>query len=204
MLTDTEIAILLRDENTYSEVISLKKKILKKDLSLLHIGDDDFVALVLMSPTIGIALANDSLSHFEQTSLLRKARTLSHGGFFHKKDPIIKSLNFLIENFKDWESGCYQLVKVILHNTLSDNKILYDDLKKPEYSTGEFEKDILNAPYIFIKLLTFLFLIGEDDILNIGMIHRIEYKKILTIGEELDLNNMPIFKSFCDAFTVID
>jgi len=61
---------------------------------------------------------------------------------------------------------------------------------------------MLNAPYVFIKFLSFIFLEEEDDLMNDRIISKVEHKKILEIGKKLDIAEIPLFKIFWDTFEV--
>ena len=200
MLTDSEIVTLMQDERVLEATLELKREFLKAEAQFLDIGDDDFVSLMLMAPSIGVALANGSISLFEELSLNKKARFLSRGSYFLKKDPIVHGMKYLIKNFDKWEMTCYEFVRVVMHSTLTKNKTIYDTLCNPETSTGDLSQDILNAPYIFVKFISFLFLEEEDDMLNTRSISQVEFDKVKSIGAKLGIGDIPVFQLFCNTF----
>jgi len=202
MLTDSEIVTLMQNQSVLQATLELKKDFLRAEAEFLDIGDDDFVSLMLMAPSIGVALANGSISLFEELSLNKKARFLSRGSYFLKKDPIVHGMKFLIKNFTTWEVRCYEFVRLVMNSTLSNNPFIEKVLRNPESTTGDFSKDILNAPYILVKFLSFLFLEEEDDLLNTRRISQIEFEKVKDIGEQVGLGDMPLFHLFCATFEV--
>lgn len=204
MLTDSEIVTLMQDETVLESTIELKKQFLKAEAQFLDIGDDDFVSLMLMAPSIGVALANNSISLFEELSLNKKARFLSRGSYFLKKDPIVHGMKYLIKNFDRWEDTCYDFVKTVMHSTLDKNEVIYKTLGDPKSSTGDLSRDILNAPYIFVKFISFLFLEEEDDMLNTRSISKVEHQKVKEIGDKIGIGHIPVFQLFCDTFELRD
>ena len=50
----------------------------------MDLSEHDFLSLILMTPTVGIALANGSISLFEELALNKMARKMSKGGYFLK------------------------------------------------------------------------------------------------------------------------
>lgn len=202
MLTDSEIVTLMQDKKVLEATLELKKDFLRTEATFLDIGDDDFVSLMLMAPSIGVALANGSISLFEELSLNKKARFLSRGSYFLKKDPIVHGMKYLIKNFDTWESRCYDFVKLVMNSTINKNAVIQQTINDPASSTGDFSQDILNAPYIFVKFLSFLFLEEEDDLLNTRRISTIEYDKVKSIGDKIGIGDIPLFQLFCTTFEV--
>ena len=166
MITDSEFVPLMNDKEVLNATMNLKREFLTSEMDFIELGDDDFVALVFLAPTVGIALANGTISLYEQLILNNKARKLSRGSYFLKRDPLLKGLRFLIENFDSWEDKFYSLVKVVMHSSLKRNSLVYKTLKSEDSLSGDLRIDMLNAPYVFIKFLSFIFL----DFLILGII----------------------------------
>ena len=200
MITDSELVVLMQDQEVLKAVLKLKTDFLTSEMDFMHMSDDDFVSLVLLTPSIGIALANDSISLYEELVLNRKARTLSRGSYFLKIDPISPAVKYLIANFEHWEESFYELIKVMLHATLKESPVISEALFNKDSSTGNVGKDILNAPYIFVKFLGFLFVEDVDDLLNTKGIEQSELDKIQFIGKKLGIADAPVFQKFCESF----
>jgi hypothetical protein len=202
MITDSELIVLMQDQEVLKAVLNLKTDFLTSEMDFMHMSDDDFVSLVLLTPSIGVALANGSISLYEELMLNRKARKLSRGSYFLKTDPISPAVKHLIANFETWEESFYGLVKMMVHSTLKGSPVISDSLFNKDSSTGDFGKDILNAPYIFVKFLGFLFVEDVDDLLTTQGVEEAELEKIKFIGEKLGIANAPVFQSFCESFEV--
>ncbi len=87
---------------------ALKQEFVNKEAEFLDISDHDFLALAMMTPTVGIALANGSVSLFEELALNKKARKLSKGGYFLKRDPVVDGMKYLIKDFDIWRNKFFE------------------------------------------------------------------------------------------------
>ncbi len=201
MLRENEIAVLMNNPEIVERTMNLKNEFSASNQEL-QLTDDDFISLILLAPTVGVALANGSISLFEELTLNKKARTLSRGSYFLKKDPVIYALKHLINDFATWELRFYDLLKSILNSTLAKSNAVSSLLRSEESSTKDIAVDLMNAPYIFIKFLSFMFLEDESDLLNQRNISKVEYNKIIDIAKHLELDEVPVFKSFCETFIV--
>ncbi len=204
MITDSEFVALMNDKDVLAATMNLKKDFLTSEMDFIELGDDDFVALVFLAPTVGIALANGTISLYEQLLLNNKARKLSRGSYFLKKDPVIKGLQFLIKNFTDWENKFYYLIEMVVHSSLKKNEMVYNTLKNEASLSGDFKVDVLNAPYVFVKFLSFIFLEEEDDLMNDRAISKVEHDKILEIAKKISIAEIPLFKVFWETFEVVE
>ncbi|MBD0404626.1 hypothetical protein [Flammeovirga sp. EKP202] len=202
MITGSELITLVRDADFFNEMQALKKDFLKVDPAFMDLSDDDFISIILITPSIGIALANGSVSHYEEITLRRKARKLSRRSFFQKNDPLAPALKYLSYNFSEWENRFYKLIKITMHSSLKENNVVLETLKNPSSLTGDLKRDILNAPFIFVKFISFLFMEEDDDLLNERAITEVELEKIKEIGTALEIDNVPIFNAFCESFVV--
>ena len=201
-MTGSELIALVREKEVMQAIMDLKKDFLKVDDNFMDMGDSEFISLILLAPSIGVALANGSVSLFEELTLNKKARKLSRRSFFLNSDPITPAVEYLIKNFPEWEDRFYQVIKVTMHSSLKKNNVILETLKNPDALTGDIKRDILNAPFIFVKFLSFLFLEEDDDLINERTINKVELEKILEIGRKLEIDNVPIFEAFCYTFTV--
>ena len=65
MFTENEVAIMLENKSIENSVVELKKDFIGQEAQYMELSDHDFLSLVLLTPSVGIALANNSVSLFE-------------------------------------------------------------------------------------------------------------------------------------------
>lgn len=202
MLTENELATLMTEEKVLAAMMELKKDFLNADSSLKKLSDDDFISLVMLGPSIGMSLANGAISLFEELSLNRKAQSLSNRKILGRDDPFTGAMKYLIKNFSDWEERIYGFIKVTMYASLKESPLVYETLRNPEAGTNDFNKDLLNAPYILVKFISFLFTAEENELASGRSVSKIEHQKITDIGAALGLGDVPVFRMFCDSFDV--
>lgn len=202
MLTESELVTLMEDQDVLDSVLALKKDFTESESKFTDLSHDDFISLVLLAPSVGVALANGSISLFEELSLNKKARSLSRKSYFLKRDPLAHALKYLIQHFDKWEDRFYELIRITMFSTLRKNEVLWVAFRDPNSSTGDLGMDIMNAPYIFVKLITFLFLEEENDMVTRRSISQVEFDKIVDIGKRLGLAEVPAFNTFIQGFDV--
>lgn len=201
MITEYEIATIIEDPAIKEEVSELKKRFLKAESPLYKMNNHDFLSLILLTPHVGVALANGSVSLFEELSLNKKARKFSKGGTFLRKDPVVHAMNLLINSYEKWEEDFLTALKSIMYQTFEkDHLLLRED--ESNLPTEEFHHLVMKTPYIFVKYLNAFFLTEEDAITMERKISEVEYDKILFIGKKLELDQVAIFKMFCATFNV--
>ena len=202
MFTEYEIETMCEIPAVQEATMALKKDFLKTEAPYLEITEHDFFSLVMMAPTVGIAMADGTISLFEEIALNKKARKLSKGGYFMKKDPVVYAMKFLIKNYYNWSDKFFSVLKVAMDNAcdlsnVSQRKI--DTTGKVDYK--EFKKEVLNSPYILIRFIASFFLENDEDIINSD--HKIgkeEYQRMTLIGEKLGLDQLVVFQMFCQTF----
>ena len=91
MFTEYEIESIIELPEILEATQALKKDFCKNEAPYLEISDHDFFSLVMMAPTVGMALADGTVSLFEELALNKKARKLSKGGYFMKKECVPQS-----------------------------------------------------------------------------------------------------------------
>ncbi|WKV11489.1 hypothetical protein [Marivirga harenae] len=197
MFTEAEIAVIIDNQEIDKIVESLRKDFLEKTAPYFEISNHDFLSLILLSPVVGKAMANNNISFKEEMSLQKKARKLSKGGFFLSKDPVADCMKFLIKNFKDWEDQFYLSINKIFH-------VLFEKetLSKANNTAVSYSIRVMEAPYILIRFISSLFLEREEDILNPGRLRKIEWEKIKSIGEKTGLSELNLFNEFMESFEV--
>ncbi|MCU0448260.1 MAG: hypothetical protein MUC97_00255 [Bernardetiaceae bacterium] len=181
MLTAEEILFLLAPGPVLAQVQAAKQ-----EWGFTDLADEDFFALVLLAPTVGMALANGSISLYEELALNKKARQLSKGNYFLRKDPFMGGLSRFVQEFARFEAGCYALINQAVAAQLPGG---------PPPSPH-----LMTAPYFLVKLLALLFLREEESILASRGISRTEMVKLREIGDALGLGNSAVFEAFCATF----
>lgn len=204
MFTEFEIASMIEIPAIHEATIALKKDFVRNEAPYLEISDHDFFSLVMMAPTVGIALANGSVSLFEELALNKKARKLSKGGYFMKKDPVVYAMKFLIKKYDTWCDKFYTLLQTSIEHSFNYeglNKQEFDQEKEVSYT--EYKRLVLRQPYILIRFISSFFLENDEEIISENrVIGKKEYEVMLRIGEKLGLSSIPVFQMFCKTFTV--
>ncbi|ADR20506.1 hypothetical protein MATR_18730 [Marivirga tractuosa] len=197
MFTEAEIAVIIENQEIEKITEELRTNFLEKTAPYFEISNHDFLSLILLSPVVGKAMANNNISFKEEMSLQKKARKLSKGGFFLSKDPVADCMKFLIKKFDEWEHEFYASIKKIFH-------ILFEKetIDRANDTSFSYEIRVMRAPYILVRFISSLFLEREEDILNPGRLRKIEWEKIKFIGEKTGLSELVLFNEFMDAFEV--
>lgn len=203
MLTSNEISIILEDPEVLEVVQQLKHDFREREAPYLDISDHDFLSLIIMMPSIAISLAAGDLSLLEEMALNKKARTISNGGYYLKKDPVVYAMKFLIGNAAEWEDRFLSTIKMLMEKTFDRTLINDDDTDHSKISESEFKRRLMNAPYMFIRFLhSFFWDDTHEDLSDRRQISKVEFAKVKEIGEKLDLSKTIIFKKFLDTFDV--
>lgn len=197
MFSENEIAIMIEIPEVLEAVTELKKDFVTNEANFLEISEHDFLSLIMMTPTVGIAKANGSISLFEELALNKMARKMSKGGFFMKVDPVAHAMKFLIKNFEPWEEKFIEVIKLCMRSTFD-----LDHLKKEKVDSDSFGLAIMHMPYLFVRCLSSFFLHDDADIVEERPISSVEYEKVKDIGNKLGLSDYPIFKAFCKTYEV--
>lgn len=202
MFTEYEIETMVEDQEILDATIELKKDFIRNEAPYLEISDHDFFSLIMMAPIVGIALANGSVSLFEELALNKKARKLSKGGYFMKKDPVVYAMKFLINKYDQWEEKFFDVLKLSMRNTFNRDAVVHEFDPNAEVSSSAYKKEVLATPYILIRFISSFFLEQDEDVINNRSIARVEYDCLLDIGKKLDLDQIPVFHMFCKTFNV--
>ncbi|MCC5944423.1 MAG: hypothetical protein JJT94_05765 [Bernardetiaceae bacterium] len=202
MLTESEINVLLNEEHFANTTQNLKAQFQKAAALEEELSYNDFFVLMMVMPSISIALANGKISIFEEISIFRKAQQLSRRKKIEKEDVLYQALTYLTSNFKEWETPFYTQIKNILYVSLQANPKLWAYIQSEDSVTGDYHKDLLNAPYILLKLIKFLFLEEEQELVGKHLISRSEHETIQKIGQTIDLHKIPLFQFFMASFDV--
>jgi hypothetical protein len=202
MFSENEVATIIEIPEVLDAVIAIRKEFIEKEANLLDISEHDFLSLILMTPTVGIALSNGTISLFEELALNKMARKMSKGGFFLKVDPVAHAMKFLIKSFDAWELPFYKVIKLCMSKTF-DIKVLKKtgDIEEENVIIG-FARELMQAPYAYVRFLTSFFLHDEAEVVEERSISKIEFDKIVEIGVKLEMSQYIVFNSFCKTFEV--
>lgn len=202
MFTENEVAAIISKEEVRQKVIELRKDFLNSEAQYFEINEHDFLSLMIMTPTIGIALANGSVSLFEEMALNKKARKLSLGGYLLKKDPVVVGMGFLIKAYDRWNQRFYQDLSDILWTLIDKDSLIGETSQIEESSTNhEYSLNGLNMPFLFIRCLTSFFMSDEDeDIVKERTVSKVELEVIKDIASKLGFDQIPFFQKFVTTF----
>ena len=202
MFTEYEIESLVENKAIMAATEELKKEFIKKEAPYLEISDEDFFSLLMMAPTVGVALADDSVTFFEEMALNKKARKLSKGGYFFQKDPVVFAMKYLLKSYKDWEDKFLAVVRIAMESSFDIKALEKDFDPNEEFTLSQYRMEVLACPYIFVRFLISFFLDGEDDMFEETTITETDLDTLKSIGEKLGLNKIPVFHHFCQTFIV--
>lgn len=203
MFTEFEIDTMMEIREIQQETFELKKYFIKNEAPYLDISDHDFFSLVMMAPTVGIAKADGKVTLFEELALNKKARKLSKGGYFMKKDPVVYAMKFVIKKFEDWEDNFYDLLRKTMHATFDMSSLETSEKIPEEVTYEEYKREVLRTPYALIRFISSFFLENDEDIINSRRtIGKSEYLAIQSIGAKLDLDKILVFQMFVKTFDV--
>jgi hypothetical protein len=203
MFNEHEIDYFLQEPEIQALVTDTRKKFILREAEFLQIGDHDFLSLIMITPSTGIALANGNISLFEELALNKMARKMSTGGYLLKKDPVAHAMKFLINDYDNWEMPFLEVIKRCLNYSFDPA-----DLERiPAQTDGDdpiriFVQHLMKAPYGFVRFLTSFFLHKESHLIHERHISKVEYNKILDLLGKLELDHYPVTRSFVKTFKV--
>jgi hypothetical protein len=202
MFTEYEIDTMVGIPAVLEATKALKREFMKAEAPYLDITDHDFFSLIMMAPTVGVAKADGNVSLFEELALNKKARKLSKGGYFMKKDPVVYAMKFLIKKYDDWHEKFFNVLTIAMKSSFNYDLLTsekYEAVTEVDYE--EYKTKVLNTPYVVVRFITSFFLENDEDIINKGHhIGRNEYLQMLKIGEIIGLSKLPVFQMFCKTF----
>lgn len=204
MFTENEVALILNNEKVKEQIGEVKKDFITTEAPYLEISDHDFLSLVLLSPMVGIALANGKVGLFEELALNKKARKLSKGGYFMKKDPVVIAMGYLIKHYPEWEEKFITVIKTVIEEIIDVITIKEIDLSQSDLTAENFRREVIKAPYGFIRILSSFFCADDDELINADHrnISRVEFDKIKELGEKMGMSAIPIYRHFIATYQV--
>jgi hypothetical protein len=203
MFTEYEIDTMMEIEELQKATFELKKSFIKAEAPYLELSDHDFFSLVMMAPMVGIAKADGTISLFEELALNKKARKLSKGGYFMKKDPVVYGMKFMIKKFEDWEDQYYALLNKTMHATFDMKALETTEAVSDTVSYEDYKREVLVTPYILIRFIASFFLENDEDIINSKRsIGKSEFQSMQRIGEKLGMDKLRVFQMFLKTYDV--
>jgi len=197
MFTENEVHALLNYPGIFDEVASLKQDFIDKEAEFLEIEEHDFLSLILLTPSIGIALSNGSVSLFEEMALNKKARKLSKGGYWMKKDPVVFAMEHLIKGYDTWSPIFYEHIKKLMHQTVDEHQLHDPSFSVAGADDSKLCAQVLKSPFITIRFLTSFFMNDEEeDIMAERKISQIEFDRVNEIADQLGLTDLPIYQIY--------
>ena len=197
MFTESEISVIIENKKIEEITDQLRKDFIQKEAPYFEISNHDFLSLILLSPSVGLSMANNNISFKEEMALQKKARKLSKGGFFLSKDPVADGMKFLIKKFKDWQDPFYAAINAIF-DTLFDEQ----SLAAANSSDLGYQASVMHSPYLLVRFISCLVLERDEDILSPGKIRAIEFDKTKEIGEKTGIAKLKLFQNFLLAYEV--
>lgn len=202
MFTEYEIETLSELDEIKEASFELKKEFIKAEAPYLEITDADFFSLVLLAPTVGVALADDSMSFWEEMALNKKARKLSKGGYFLRKDPVVFALQYLIKKYDEWEDRFLAVVRIAMETSFEIKSLERDFDTNADVTDDEYKIEVLKSPYILIRFMAAFFMDDDEDVFSTRTLSAVDHARMVEIGEKLQLHKIPVFNHFCKTFTI--
>lgn len=195
MFTENEIDALIKNNEILNATQKLKGEFLEQDAPFLDISDHDFLSLVLLTPSISIARANDSISLMEEMALNKKARRYSKGGYFMKLDPVVNAMGTLIKCYDQWEDKFLLHLKFIGDLMLDKKELLQSKVADDSTTDEQYCFELLKAPFMLVRMIgSFLSNSENEDLSAERKILQVEYDCIVDLLTKIDLIDIPLVK----------
>ena len=195
MFTENEIGALILDPNIREATEKLRAEFTEKEAPFLEISGHDFLSLILITPSVGIALANGSVSLMEEMALNKKARRYSKGGYFLKQDPVVNAMGLLIKNYATWSEIFYKHIKDLIEIMLDKEELMVSNIADEGITDEEYCVELLKAPYILVRCISSFLNNSDDEDLSVERkIAKNEYDRVHEILEKVGLINIPLVK----------
>jgi hypothetical protein len=197
MFTENEVHALLNFPGVSDEITELKEKFVEEEAEYLQLEEHDFLSLILLTPSIGIALANGSVSLFEEMALNKKARKLSKGGYWMKQDPVVFAMENLITSYDTWAPVFYDYIKKLIGKTVHADEEWNRTYEVKEGDEANQCLEVLKSSFIIVRFLTSFFMNDEEeDIIAERKISKVEFERVCQISESIGIDQMPIYKIY--------
>jgi len=195
MFTENEIGALILDPKIKEETEKLREEFIEQEAPFLEISVHDFLALILLTPSVGIALANNSVSLMEEMALNKKARRYSKGGYFLKQDPVVNAMGFLIKHYDVWSEIFFEHIKKLIEFMVDKDELMRSNIADPTVTDEQYCVELLKAPFVLVRFISSFLSNAEDDDLSVERkIGKNEHDRIIEILEKVELLEIPLVK----------
>jgi hypothetical protein len=195
MFTENEIGALILDPKIKEATEKLREEFIEKEAPFLEITVHDFLALIMITPSVGVALANKSVSLMEEMALNKKARKYSKGGYFLKQDPVVNAMKYLIKHYDAWSEIFYDHIKSLISIMLNKDELMKSKIDSEEVTDEQYCVELLKAPFILVRFISSFLSGSEDEDLSVERkIGKNEYNRTIEILEKVDLIDIPLVK----------
>ena len=195
MFTENEIGALILDPHIKESTDKLKQDFIEEEAPYLEISDHDFLSLILLTPSVGIALATSGISLMEEMALNKKARKYSKGGYFLKKDPVVNAMGYLIKHYDVWSEIFYAQLKKLIWLMLDKDELMNSNIDAPDVTDEQYCVELLKAPFVLVRFISSFLSNSEAEDLSVSKkIGSKEYDRTIEILEKVDLINIPLVK----------
>jgi hypothetical protein len=203
MFTENEIDALIKNEEILSATQKLKAAFIEEDAPYLDISDHDFLSLVMLTPSICIANANNSISLMEEMALNKKARKYSKGGYFMKLDPVVSAMGIFIKVYDQWEDKFLAHLKYIGDLMLNKDDLRKSNIDASSTTDEEYCFELLKAPFVLVRMLGSYLSNAENDDLSVERkVLKVEYDSIVELLTKLDLIDLPLVQKHLSKFVI--
>jgi len=195
MFTENEIGALILDPDIKEATEKLREEFIEQEAPFLEISVHDFLSLILMTPSVGIALANSSISLMEEMALNKKARKYSKGGYFLKQDPVVTAMGYLIKHYDIWSEIFYAHLKKLIGLMLAKDELMNSSIDAPDTTDEQYCVELLKSPFVLVRFISSFLSNAENEDLSVGRkIGKNEYDRTIEILDKVDLINIPLVK----------
>ena len=195
MFTENEIDALILDPDIKEATEKLREEFIEQEAPFLEISVHDFLSLILMTPSVGIALANSSISLMEEMALNKKARKYSKGGYFLKQDPVVTAMGYLIKHYDIWSEIFYAHLKKLIGLMLDKDELMNSSIDAPDTTDEQYCVELLKSPFVLVRFISSFLSNAENEDLSVGRkIGKNEYDRTIEILDKVDLINIPLVK----------
>lgn len=195
MFTENEIGALILDSEIKVATEKLREKFIEEEAPFLEISVHDFLSLILLTPSVGIALANGSVSLMEEMALNKKARRYSKGGYFLKQDPVVNAMGYLIKHYDIWSEIFFLHIKNLIELMLNKDELMKSNIAEADITDEQYCVELLKAPFVLVRFISsFLSNADGEDLSIERKIAKNEHDRIIEILEKVDLINIPLVK----------